>query len=69
MLGIARPHSPFLVILGIAVIVFAFLPNVNFFIRLPGWHREKKKALPQWSSRAWFIAAGLVLLYLGLWHR
>jgi hypothetical protein len=52
------------VLIGIMTIVFGFIADVFY----PGLHGTKKKALPKWVGRIWFLGIGAWLIFLGL-HR
>src|SRR4051812_30953144 len=53
------------VILGLAVIIWAYLPRGTFY---PGGFgiSDRTKPIPKWLGRLWFTAVGLLILYFGL---
>ncbi len=55
------------VILGVAVIIWAFVPSVTFYRGMMG-SSNKEKPLPKWSGPLWFLAIGLWIIYMGVSH-
>ena len=55
----------FIAILGVAAIIFGWLPTVKFF---PGGFGvvDRKRPLPKWLGRLWFTFWGLWAIYTGL---
>lgn len=51
--------------IGVAGIVWAFIPGVGFY---PGGFGivNRTKSIPKWRGRFWFIIIGLVFIYFGL---
>jgi hypothetical protein len=66
MLGL-KPNGLILVALGVAVVGFG-LAGGSFHVRLPGFQSEHKMPLPIWFGRLWFLASGVLLIYLGITH-
>jgi len=50
-----------MLIAGIAAIIFAFVPGGEFYPGMIG--TPKRKPLPKWFGRGWFIAGGGVFIY------
>jgi hypothetical protein len=53
-----KTSSVLLVALGIAVIVFGWLPGGNFFTEFLTVRGIVRKPLPRWFGRLWFAGAG-----------
>ena len=53
------------IILGLAAIIWAYLPGSTFY---PGGFgiSDRAKPIPKWLGRLWFTAVGLLILYFGL---
>jgi hypothetical protein len=53
------------VTIGIAAIVWAFVPGVKFY---PGGFGivNRERTIPKWQGRLLFVIVGLVFIYFGL---
>jgi hypothetical protein len=51
--------------IGVAGIIWAFVPGMTFYSGGFGIS-NKKKPIPKWIGRIWFIIIGLGFIYLGL---
>jgi len=53
------------VVIGVATIIWAFLPRGTFHPGMMGI-TNREKQLPRWYGRLWFFAVGAWFIYIGL---
>jgi len=56
----------FQIVVGVAGILFAFLPGGEFYPAFIRRHRPGEKPMPKWLGRTIFVVVGLVFILSGL---
>jgi hypothetical protein len=51
-------------LVGVAAIIWAFLPGGVFYPGGLGLGSPEKKTTPRWFGRLWFVAVGLGFIYI-----